>query len=101
MDLKWAPHMVPAPGAVESPNQAAPFKFNPVPNLDATYRISIFNSAKSTPFAATGSESPILLDLSSLSAGDYYYSISFYKRGGSFGGHNFYGSTKFIPFKLQ
>ncbi len=102
LDLKWEPKPSPAPGAEVTKGTATAFTFNAIPNLDATYQIAIFNSAKSaqTP-KAEGAASPLNVDTSSLAAGDYYYQIKFIKKGGTFGGKNFYGLTKYIAFKLK
>ncbi|MNX15103.1 hypothetical protein D3C86_449450 [compost metagenome] len=34
-------------------------------------------------------------------AGDYVYQVKYRKTGGSFGGGNFFGQTKWIPFRIQ
>lgn len=36
-----------------------------------------------------------------IGAGDYVYQVKYRKSGGTFGGGNFYGQTKWIPFKVQ
>lgn len=36
-----------------------------------------------------------------VSAGDYVYQVKYRKAGGTFGGGNFFGQTKWIPFKVQ
>lgn len=35
------------------------------------------------------------------SAGDYVYQVKYRKSGGTYGGGNFFGQTKWIPFKVQ
>ena len=103
LDLKWAPRPVPAPGAEVTRGTATAFTFTGIANLDATYQISLFSLAKYAvgPATATGSTSPISIDTSALAAGSYYYMIKFFKKGGTFGGRNFYGMTKYIAFALK
>lgn len=102
MDLKWEPKASPGPGGEATKGTATSFTFNAFPNLDATYQISIFNTSRQaqTP-TATANASPIAVDTSSLTAGSYLYQIKFFKKGGTFGGKNFYGSTKYIGFTLK
>jgi hypothetical protein len=106
LDLKWEPltgsDASPKPAASVTKSASTKFTFATITNLGATYQISLFNSTKGavTP-TASGTTSPLTVDTSSLAAGDYYYQIKFFKTGGTFGGKNFYGSTKYVKIKLQ
>lgn len=104
LDLKWEPKMKPAPGGTFD----GTFTFNTIPNLDADYFISVFNSSKSAVTSDLPAPGGTLTwdkkdkDGNTLPAGNYFYQIKFAKKGKKFGATDgFYGQMKFIAFKIQ
>jgi len=104
MDIQWQPNPTPAIGATAN----GTFGISSViANLNAKYLVSIFGSDKSAKLTVEIPAGSTTVSLASntgytgLAAGDYFYQIKFFKNesGATFGGSNFYGSTKYIPFK--
>ncbi|MEB3238112.1 MAG: hypothetical protein VKO64_10880 [Candidatus Sericytochromatia bacterium] len=104
MDIQWQPNPSPAIGTSAN----GTFGFSAViANLDAKYQVSIFGTDKKAKFTVDIPSGATSVNLSGnsnyigLPTGDYFYQIKFFKNdsSASFGGSNFYGSTKYIPFK--
>ncbi len=101
VDIGWNLQASPSLNASVTKSSNFKFEFNPY-GQGYFYQISLFNSSKTAVSAtATSSTSPISVDLSALSTGNYFYQVKFIQAGGIFGGRNAYGSSKFIPFKVN
>jgi hypothetical protein len=111
-DIYWPVNPNPAPSASFTVGQS--FAWSPNTNASgAQYQILVANTGKTAQWSSAwgsgntvtwngkqGSEtnSPAGADVA---AGSYLYQIKFRKADGTFGGGNFYGQTKWIPFTLN
>jgi hypothetical protein len=104
MDLYWEPALKPAPGGKFD----GKFGFEKIPDLaSVSYFVTIFNVAKEALVdTATASGGPIAWDRKdrkseALPAGKYLYKVKFVEAGEIWGGFSFFGSTKFVEFRLD
>ncbi|HBN09861.1 MAG TPA: hypothetical protein DD435_14855 [Cyanobacteria bacterium UBA8530] len=111
-DIYWPVNPNPAPNATFTVGQSFAWSSNTNAS-GAQYQILVANSGKTSLWSSAwgtnntvawngkqGSETstPAGTDVT---AGSYLYQIKFRKAGGTFGGGNFYGQTKWIPFTLN
>ncbi|MBI6546430.1 MAG: hypothetical protein HY692_06520 [Cyanobacteria bacterium NC_groundwater_1444_Ag_S-0.65um_54_12] len=108
LDLKWEPDPKPVPNGTF----AGSFTFAIIPQLSADYQISVFKevsgSKKAVWSSTPGQATTVTWDKSSqgdfagqtMSPGDYFFQIKFTSKGTTFGSKFFFGSTKYIPFKI-
>lgn len=108
MELAWnfMTGAVPAPSGNIAKSASANFSFNAKAGVtDAYYQVTVFQTSNTASGAlvssATSSATTHAIDLSGRTSGTYYYVVKYVKNGGTFGGANYYGQTKPIPFTIQ
>ncbi|HBN09862.1 MAG TPA: hypothetical protein DD435_14860 [Cyanobacteria bacterium UBA8530] len=111
-DVYWPVNPNPTPNAAFNVNQS--FSWAPNPNASgAEYQVLVADSGKSGLWSSgwssansvawngnrgTETNSPTGTEVA---GGSYFYQIKFRKAGGTYGGGNFYGQTKWIPFTFS
>lgn len=108
MDLAWdMAAFTPDPSSTVS-NRTVSFSWSDKPGFTGeVYQVSVFGSASTGGGAivssaeTTGTSTSVTIPNSVTSGTKVYYVVKFWKPGGSFGGGNYYGQTKPVPFTVQ